>query len=733
MNLFTLNGATINGRAGALVLAAAAAIAASCGVSANASRGALATAGVSSGAQVTADVSYIPNGRAGLAGQASLLAAPTHIQAAGADLQGSAQVVAFLLREIQASVDVLGAAEIQAIPASVLGTASIAGVANVVPEATKVHPGRAGLDSIAGVSITPSPVATRYVVAHITAGAQGRVETTINDVQEAFAPVAGSARITLVEVAAVQRMATAQILATTEIAPVATKRQPGRADVPAIAAFMNTEPFVAIGADAAITAGAALWADGVRVRTAGATSAGASTVSASARTRQVAHASPTGSATLLAHGVRRTPGESAPKGSAMVQAESVRVARGVASLACAADMFVSSGSLTFAGADVAAGCQMNVAEPVFAEQGFADMGGSCWVENTDVRMAEQGQAALGGSCSMQLWDARVNAFVAVDIPCTATVQAEAVTLLDAAAQASTSATMLPIATAVRTGLCTVTAGSTLVSASAVRVVVPGASTGGAAQVQAQATDYEHVVRAADVLAAVAIDATASYIYPGQSVLGCAAQIQAQATDYEHLLNAGTASTSADLTADANVTRGGLVNATGAVQIIAQATDYEHLLDAARPMGSAQVTAKATDYDRLTQGAQIAGAAQVQATSSVTRFVQAQPQGAAFVFAAPRTFDRVMDGAQFAGVAGVVAAGKLAERGAADMQGGVSVIADATALLSPPAAFIYSSAHITADTIANIASMDPPERTFLRPAYQADFVRTAQETEFRRAA
>lgn len=68
MNLFTLNSATLNGRAGALVLAAAAAIAASCGVSANASRGVLATAGVSSGAQVTADVSYIPNGRAGLAG-----------------------------------------------------------------------------------------------------------------------------------------------------------------------------------------------------------------------------------------------------------------------------------------------------------------------------------------------------------------------------------------------------------------------------------------------------------------------------------------------------------------------------------------------------------------------------------------------------------------------------------------------------------------------------------------
>lgn len=690
MNLFTLNGATINGRAGVLVLAAAAAIAASCSVSANASKGLLATAGVSSGAQVTAGVSYIPNGRAGLAGQASLLATPTHIQAADAQLQGTSQIVAFLLREIQASVDVLGTAEIQAIPASVLGTAAIDGVSTVVPEATKVQPGRAGLDSIAGVSITPAPVVTRYVAANVTAGAQGRVETTVNDVQEAFAPVAGTAQITLVEVAAVQRMAVAQILCTTEIAPVATKRQPGEAAVPAIAAFMNTDPFIAIGADAAIVAGSSITANGVRVRTAGAASIGASSVSAAARTRQVAHATPAGSATLSVHGVRSTHGTSTPTGGALVQAEAIRVARAVALLDGAANMFVSSGSLTFAGADVVAECQINVGEPVFAEQGFADMGGTCAVENTDVRLAEQGQAEFGGSCSMQLWEVQVNAFVAVDLLCSAEIEAEAVTLLnaevDVLAQSAGSAQAV-----VTKPAAAILESTSLVTADAWRVLLTGADFGGSAQAIAQATDYDRV------------------------------------------LNAGTASTSADLTADANVTRGGRANATGAVQIIAQATDYERLLDAARPMGSAQVTAQATGYDRLTQGAQIAGAAQVQATSRVTRFVQAQPQGAAFVFAAPRTFDRVIDGARFAGVAGVVAAGKLAERGAADMQGGVSVIADATALLLPPAVFIYTSAHITADTIANIASMDPPERTFLRPAYQADFVRSAQETEFRRAA
>lgn len=648
MNLFTLNSATLNGRAGALVLAAAAAIAASCSVSANASRGTLATAGVSSGAQVTADVSYIPNGRAGLAGQASLLASPTHIQAADAELQGTSQIVAFLLREIQASVDVLGAAEIQAIPASVLGTATIDGVATVVPEATKVQPGRAGLDSIAGVSITPAPVVTRYVAANVTAGAQGRVETTINDVQEAFAPVAGTAHISLVEVAAVQRMATVQILATTDIAPVATKRQPGRADVPAIAAFMNTDPFVAIGADAAIAAGSSITANGVRVRTAGAASIGASSVSASARTRQVAHATPAGSATLSAHGVRSTHGTSTPTGGALVQAEAIRVARAVASLDGAASMFVSSGSLTFAGADVVAGCQIDVGEPVFAEQGFANLGGTCWVENTDVRMAEQGQAAFGGSCSMQLWEARVNAFVAVDLSCSAEIEAEAVTLLNAGVDVLAQSTGSAEAVVTKPAAA-ILESTSLVTADAWRVQLTGADFGGSAQAIAQATDYER------------------------------------------LLNAGTASTSADLTADANVTRGGLVNATGAVQIIARGTDYERLQIAALPGCAADVSANARIFDKVTDGARLACAAQV------------------------------------------VVYGKLAERGAADVQAGVSVRAEAIALLSPPAAFIYGSAHITADTIANIASMDPPERTFLRPAYQADFVRPAQETEFRRAA
>ena len=733
MNLFTLNGATINGRAGALVLAAAAAIAASGSVLANASRGTLATAGVSSGAQVTADVSYIPNGRAGLAGQAAILAIPTHIQGANAGMAGTAQVVAFLLREIQASVDVLGTAEIQAIPASVLGSSSVSGAATLVSQATKVQPGRAGLDSVASVTITPAPVVTRYVASRITAGAQGRVETTINGVQEAFAPVAGTVSIALVDTAMARRMAVAQILATTEISPVATKRQPGRADVPAIAAFMNTDPFIAIGADATIAAGSSITANGVRVRTAGAASTGASSVSAAARTRQVAHAAPTGSVSVIASSVRRTPGAAAPVGSGSVRANALRVVRGVSAVRGEAGMFVASGSLTFAQAVFYARCEVDVAEPVFAEQAFASMGGTCTVVNTDVRLAEQGQAAFGGSCSMQLWEARVNAFVAVDMPCAATLMAEAVTLLNASVQAGTGASVLAAPTAVRRAGCVVNASSTSVLANAVRVVVPVAAATCAAQLQATSTDYERMVRAADARTTAAVEAVASYVYRGAGNLTGSVQVLARATDYERILNAANARTSAEVLAALAVTLNGRALPGGSVQVLARATDYERILNAARPTGSAQVTARATDYERLVQGAAVQSSVQILATSRVTRFVRAQPQGTAFVFAAPKTFDRVVDGARVSGTAGMVVGGKLAERGAAAVRAGVTISADATALLSPPAAFVYGRAYITADTIANIASMDPPERTFTRPVYLADFVRPAQETEFRRAA
>lgn len=49
------------------------------------------------------------------------------------------------------------------------------------------------------------------------------------------------------------------------------------------------------------------------------------------------------------------------------------------------------------------------------------------------------------------------------------------------------------------------------------------------------------------------------------------------------------------------------------------------------------------------------------------------------------------------------------------------------------ALIYGTCDVVADTIANPDSFDPPERTFIRQAYQSDFVRPAPLTEFRRAA
>ena len=249
---------------------------------------------------------------------------------------------------------------------------------------------------------------------------------------------------------------------------------------------------------------------------------------------------------------------------------------------------------------------------------------------------------------MQLWDARVNAFVAADMLCSADMLAEAVTLLNADADVLGQSAGFAEAIVTRPAAAILDSHS-LVTADAWRVQLTGADFGGSAQAIAQATDYEHI------------------------------------------LNAGTASTSAAVVAAADVVRGGVATAAGAVQIIAQATDYDRLQIAALPGCTATVSAN------------------------------------------PKIFDKVTDGALLFCTAQMVVGGKLAERGAAAVQAGVSVVADAVALLSPPAVFIHGNAYITADTVANIASMDPPERTFLRPAYQADFVRTAQETEFRRAA
>ena len=47
--------------------------------------------------------------------------------------------------------------------------------------------------------------------------------------------------------------------------------------------------------------------------------------------------------------------------------------------------------------------------------------------------------------------------------------------------------------------------------------------------------------------------------------------------------------------------------------------------------------------------------------------------------------------------------------------------------------ITGTAEIVADSVSNISSYDPPERTFLRPAGQYTFLKPAIQTEFRRAA
>ena len=134
-----------------------------------------------------------------------------------------------------------------------------------------------------------------------------------------------------------------------------------------------------------------------------------------------------------------------------------------------------------------------------------------------------------------------------------------------------------------------------------------------------------------------------------------------------------------------------------------------LASATATLGTAGMGAEAT---RQVIASATATLGTASATASLTVVVQAQasPQGTVvMVVAATRVLQPVV---QLDAGAALAALGRCTRFGQAELLG---------------------SATVFADTVANPAAYDPPERTFLRQSVVIDFLRYAPDTEFRRAA
>jgi hypothetical protein len=259
MNLFSLNGGTLNGFAGALVIAGAASIAASCSISVAATRQQDALAPTSSGANVTASATKIVRPVAAISCDSELVSTPTHIHLVGSNAAGSVGIVAFVRRVVSGESVFVGSAEMQVIPASVLGEASTSGTASLIAVATKVQPGNANATASGNAVNNTEARVTRFVEAPITGSVFVRVETQINGIQEGFSEP--NATASFIASPVVLKISEAVIECTAESSANPTHVHPGLAQTIGLSLVVIADPGLLISPSVSFSGSANVLAD----------------------------------------------------------------------------------------------------------------------------------------------------------------------------------------------------------------------------------------------------------------------------------------------------------------------------------------------------------------------------------------------------------------------------------------------------------------------------------------
>lgn len=195
MNLFALNGASINGSASLpTVIQAESNIVASASVTAGATYIHEALAAGSGIASISAIPTRTTYGSASISGEGNAYAAQTLIHAAEADVSGSAEVQAYVARVIYGEATLGGVASFVAVPASLLGFADIAAGASLSATATRIIHG--GASASASAEIAAEGQCFRMASVDIQGQAEFRTEGVLNGVHDGFCDVGGTAELT---------------------------------------------------------------------------------------------------------------------------------------------------------------------------------------------------------------------------------------------------------------------------------------------------------------------------------------------------------------------------------------------------------------------------------------------------------------------------------------------------------------------------------------------------------
>ena len=731
MNFHVLNGATLNGsRVGAIL--AAAAILCSASVSVVGAKQQDALAPTSSSCQISASAIRVSGAQAALLTEGLLAASPRQTRAAIADAGGSASVRAFVLREASGFSVVNCTASVVAIPASTLGSSSISGGASLASEATKIQHGRAFAQ--AGCAVDASGiVVTRYVLSDGgPCAATLRIEPAINGVSYSYTDIKASGGINILAVGLVSRNVRASIYGSMDAVASATHIKPGSGTVETVGALFVASPHIEAVSRASAEAACVVTASGDRVLKPMASASCSSIVSATARQRHGSSAAAAAcSASLSAAGQVRRVGRLTGSGSAEMSAAAVRiiapeiVAGGAAGLVARAERSThSSGEfaglaiiedvdstvfrLCSASIDVGAGVVVRAIRilPSGAEEHLDVEASSALAADASVtRMVEVADA--GGSADISAECLRT-AFVGALVDVTCFVDAD------------------PVRTTFSSGDFVGT--SVMEAALGLTERIAEANAGCSAGIEADAVRFAMPITDNDIACLAAIDAQPFVTRPAASSLTGFADVHAQALRTVRAA-ASIVSAGFGLDADADVYRSWLSNVHGSAII---AADAVRVVVAAVDSSSASSAAIATTpvVTRMAS-APVSCIADVLANQLRTTPASAAVLVDLWPVDAEATVYRVANAAASGGaLISVVSDRRTA--GAANVDASTSVSAS-PALVIFARAFVSMYIEIDADTISNPGSLDPQDRTFIRPSAEVLFIRPQQETIFRRAA
>lgn len=330
MNLFALNGSTLNGAGASRFVLAVAAVVCSTSLQATAVREAQGSVPFSGTTSVSVTGTKIQNPDVALGGAGSVFAAATHVQKSAATLGGSVEILPYVLRSIGASATFTTGVDIIAVVASTQGSTSLLGSTSLVASGTRIQAGSANVPAYSAISISVAPTLTKYPSAYVEGAASVRGEPHLNNAVDAYTVFLGNASITS---AALRKLVAAGAFeGACESTGVATPIRHSKSDVAGVGVFVTAEPVIQAVPLSNIAVTAQLAASAVLVKNVSATLVTSSNVTSLASQKYLASSNIAGGLTSTVTSSVNTKGFAASTGSAQATASGLRILQGNATI-----------------------------------------------------------------------------------------------------------------------------------------------------------------------------------------------------------------------------------------------------------------------------------------------------------------------------------------------------------------------------------------------------------------